>query len=423
MYLSGSKWNMRKKRRHSNPWRVLLLILLIAAFVYLERFVVPTLPPPFIPTPTPTRSPATFILEAESLFEAGKLSQAEEAYQQAIEANPLEEQYFIDLARIQVFSGKYQAAEESASNAVLINPNSALANGILGWVLDFLAVDAEDAETRLGLLGEALIKVEAALVSDPGNALLQAFYAEVLIDNDIASYEQALAAAERAVQLDPNLMESHRALGYVWESTGNYAQAIDAYRAALRINSNIPVLHVAVGNMHQALNDIDSALESYLRAVALDPTNPDPLSLIAQAEARRGNYGKASQYAADALDKDLSNPRLHGNLGRMYYNNDEFDLAIQELRLAIQGGMTAEGDVVLGLPLDPGDERVTEFYYLFGLGLAKNNQCELAGQIFETLLRVVPENEVVVFNAQEGLAICGQFEATPTPEITETPTP
>ena len=34
MYLSGSKWNTRKKRRRIHPLRVGLLVLLVAAAVY-----------------------------------------------------------------------------------------------------------------------------------------------------------------------------------------------------------------------------------------------------------------------------------------------------------------------------------------------------------------------------------------------------
>jgi tetratricopeptide (TPR) repeat protein len=418
MYLSGSKWNLRKKRRRNNPWRILLLLLLIAAALYIERFVVPTIPTPFVPTPTPTRSPASFLLEAETFFQAGKLNQAEDSYLKAIEVNPLEANYFVNLARVQIFAGKYEEAEESASNAMLLEPNSALANAVYGWVLDFKAIDAPDPETRAELLSQAYEKVAEAKEIDPNSALVLAFYAEVLIDYDISQYEAAIEAAQSAVGIDPNLMEAQRALGYVWESTGNYERAIDSYEAALRIHSNLPILHIAIGNMYQALGETDLAVDSYLRAVALDPTNPDPLNRIALAEARVGNYGIASQYAADAVDKDPGNPRLHGNLGRMYYRNGENESAIDELRLAVQGGLTDDGVVVQGLPLDdPNDDRVVEFYYTYGLALAKGGQCDLANQIFQLLLNIKPDDELVIANAQEGLVICGVIEPTATPEV------
>lgn len=415
MYLSGSNWNMRKKRRRSNPWRVLFLLLLIAGAVYFERVIVPTIPPPFIPTPTPTRSPASFVLEAESFYQAGKLTQAADSYRKAIEVDPLEPEFFINLARIQVLSGDYVGAEESASNAALIEQDSALAVAVYGWVLDFRAFEESDPEQRQTLLIEALQKLESAVEMDPNSALIQAFYAEVLVDYDIQRYEEALDAAELAVQLDPNLMETHRALGYVWESTGTYDRALNSYQSALRIQSNLPMLYISIGNMYQALDDVDSAVDSYLRAVALDPTNSDPLNRIALAKARVGKYGEASQYAADAVEKDPTNPRLHGNLGRMYYKNNENDKAIAELRLAIQGGLTEDGIVVTGLPISD-DVRVIEYYYTYGLALAIDGQCDLAGQIFEQLLRLRPDDELVVANAEEGLIICGEIEPTPETE-------
>lgn len=416
MYLSGSKWNMRKKRRRTNPWRVFFLLALIAGLVYVERIIVPTIPPPFVATPTPTQSPASFVMQAESFYQAGKLAQAEEAYKKAIEIDPLNANYFIDLARILVFQSKYQQAEESASNALLLQSNSALANAVYGWVLDFRASEAENRADRSAIIEEAFRRVEKGLALDPNSALVQAYYAEVLMDYDIGRYEDAIGAAQTAVQLDPNLMEGQRALGYIWESTGNYERAIDAYEAALRINSNLPLLHIALGNMYQAVGEVNMAVDSYLRAVALDPTNPDPLNRIALAQARVGNFGIASQYAADAVDKDPANPRLHGNLGRMYYRNGEIEKAIASLRLAVQGGVTDNGVVVTGLPLDdPNDARVLEFYYTYALALAKGGQCDLAIQIFELLLTVKPDDQFVLANAQEGLIICGKITPTATP--------
>jgi len=107
MYLSGSKWNTRKKRRRANPWRVLLLVALVGGAIYVERTIVPGVPPLFIPTATPTRSPASYVLEAESLFQSGKLEQAEATYREAIAVAPEDEIIYSDLARLQVLAGDY----------------------------------------------------------------------------------------------------------------------------------------------------------------------------------------------------------------------------------------------------------------------------------------------------------------------------
>ena len=405
MYLSGSKWNTKKKRRRSRPFLVLTLVLLIAGLVYIERVIVPTVPPLFVITPTPTRSPASFVLEAESLFQSGKLIQAERAYEEAINIDPDGSEYYTELARIQVFRGEYEQAVTNASNAVLLDPNSAKAKGVLGWAQDFR-----------GELVDALGNVERGLELDPDSALIRAYHAEVLIDYDIGSFEQAVEEAEAAVQLDPNLMEAHRALGYVWEMTGNYDLAYDSYQTALRIHPNLSTLHVAVGNMYFNQGDSGKAIDSYLQASVLAPMDVTPLRLITQAYARVGEFGKASQYAVNAVEIDPSNPRLHGDLGRMYYKNEDYEGAIRELSLVVRGGRADSGEQVDPLPLDPADQLVVEFYYTYGLSLAKADQCSQAVPISEVLIRGVPDNEFAIVNAQEILVICGELEPTPTPE-------
>ncbi len=423
MYLRGSKWDLRKKRGRSRPWRILLLLILIVGLVYIWQIYIPTVPPLFIPTLTPTRSPASFVLEAESLFQAGKLSQAEESYLQAIAVNPRETAYHIELARIRVFEGNYSDAETAARDALVIDPNSALAHAVLAWSVDFQAGQEQDPAKKSELLATAMEEIELAVKINPNSALVHAYYAEILIDNNITDYGQALEEAQRALELDPNLLEAYRALGYVWELTGNRQQALEAYQAAMLINPNLPRLHIDIGNMQRVLGDTEGARDSYLNAVALAPTSTEPLSLLVQLYAGIGEFGRASQYAKNAVDLEPTNARLHGNLGRMYYHNNSLEEAIVQLELAIRGGPTDEGVWVEGLPLNPTDERVIEFYYTYGLSLAKLGRCEEAVPIFEAILRGVPENEIAVYNAQEGLILCGQLERTPTPESEETPTP
>ncbi|MFN2152360.1 MAG: hypothetical protein ACK2T5_12230, partial [Anaerolineales bacterium] len=106
--------------------------------------------------------------------------------------------------------------------------------------------------------------------------------------------------------------------------------------------------------------------------------------------------------------------------------NGKPDEAIDQLSLAIQGGITEDGEVIEGLPLDY-DLRIIEYYSTYGLTLARANRCGQAIPIFQTMLSVVPNNEVAVFNAEAGLEICQQnLEAGQLPsevEVTETPEP
>ena len=75
MYLRGGKLNMKKRtRRPSNPLWIAFLVAAIGALIYFNQVVVPEMPSPFIPTPTPTRSQESLINEAAAYLAEGKLS-------------------------------------------------------------------------------------------------------------------------------------------------------------------------------------------------------------------------------------------------------------------------------------------------------------------------------------------------------------
>jgi tetratricopeptide (TPR) repeat protein len=374
-------------------------LILIGGVLYLNQVVVPTIPTPFIPTPTPTRSPESFITEAEALYKAGKLHQSIQAYQQAILADPSNPLLYVDLARVQVFAGEYEAALTSAENALMLNPDLGMAHAVRAWALDFLG-DYLEAEAA----------IKRALELDPNNPIIHAYYAEILVD--LGSYVQAGEESRLALSLGPNLLESHRARGYVLWFTGNWEEAIQEYKTALAIN-----VHMALGYNYRALNEFDQAVIAFLDATALNPEDPTPYTEISRTYATIGEFGKAVQFAQQALKYQPTNPRLHGNLGVMYYKNNQLPEAIRHLALAVRGGTTEEGEVVEGLPLDYG--RVAEFYFTYGLALAKSNRCGDALPIFQALLAGVPDDEIARYNAEEGLSLC-EAQVTPGSATNET---
>ena len=128
------------------------------------------------------------------------------------------------------------------------------------------------------------------------------------------------------------------------------------------------------------------------------------LTELSRAFFADGRYPQAAQYAEEAIKVRPEDATLHGNLGVIYYKMTDYAAAIPELALAVRGGVTAEGVTVEGIPLDYG--RVEEYYWFYGFALARYNRCSEAVPIFQALLTGVPNDEIAVYNATEGLAVC-----------------
>lgn len=418
MYLRGNKWTMaRRPQRRASIWRIAVLLGLIGAALYVNRVVVPATPPLLIPTPTPTQSPESYINLAQELYAAGKLSQAIDAYEQAIATDPTNPSNYIELARLQVFTGQYDQAIENTQNALLKNPNNPLAHAVMGWALGFQEK-----------YSEAELEIKKALALDPNNALAHAYYAEILINqNDYNLFDKAIAESQTARDLDPSLLESHRARGIVLLNTQNVEQAVEEFQAALNINKNIADLHLNLGLAYRLLQKYDLAQEVLLAAYALNPTDTIALTELSRAFFADGRYAQAAQYAEEAVKVEPTDPRLHGNLGIMYYKSEEYDKAINSFVMAVRGGTTPDGEVIEGLPLEYG--RVEEYYWYYGFALARRSRCTEAIPVFQALLTGVPDDEIAVYNATEGLALCQEQLGTPAPTATPegtaevTPTP
>jgi tetratricopeptide (TPR) repeat protein len=421
MYLSGSKWSMNRKRKRGNPWRLIILVALVGAALYVNQVVVPATPPLFVPTPTPTRSPDSFLADARQLSGEGKYDLAVQSYTQAIQSDPKNINTYIELARLQVLYNQYDSAIENVENAILLNDNNSLAHAVHGWAL------GRKSDYQLGL-----VELDRAISIDPGNALAYAYLAEVLAQQqtegkgDLTTIDKATEASRKALDLNPNLMESHRARGLVLEVTGNYTDAIGEFEQAVAMNGNLADLHLALGRNYKANDIYDKAVDQFARAIALKPDDPQPYVETALTYLKIGEYGKAAQYAQQAVQQKPDDPLLYGYLGTIFYRQDNYRDAVDPLRLATRGGLSDTGAQVQGLPLDTTSMYM---YARYGIALAHLAQCNEALQISQALTQAFPDDETNLINAQEMVNVCqeqanapaatptveGDAEATPAP--------
>src|SRR5512144_266898 len=172
MYLPrSSKWSMTRRRKRPNLFSWILFALVILFGYYFSQIYLPSQPNPFDPTPTVTRPPEALATEADELFKQGKLFQAIDAYQAAINASPQNPSLYVAIARIQVWAGQYQEAQANAENAILLDPENSMAHAVRAWALDFQGGD----ENR----SKAMDSIQKALQLDPNNALAHAYNVEI----------------------------------------------------------------------------------------------------------------------------------------------------------------------------------------------------------------------------------------------------
>jgi tetratricopeptide (TPR) repeat protein len=431
MYLQGRSLRLRKQGRRSSPFRVAVLVVLIAAglvVLALERQ--GTVQPLFQATAVPTRVPQSFADEAEAHFAAGNLKAAAVAYTQAVAGDPENLDYWVSLARIQIYGGQYEAALESAQKALLIDSNNAKSKAIYAWALDWNVVYG----CRCTSLTEAESAAQLAIALDTNYAPAHAYYSEIL--NDAGKWSQGYTEAEVALRLDPNSLDAHRAMGYARESVGDYPGAIEAYKNALKINPNLIIIYLRIGLNYRALDppDYQNAIFYFSKANAIDPQNIEPYLYLSRTHYQNDELGTAIQYLEQALALDPANPDIHGRLGLILFKRRNYEGAEPELRLAVEGGVVDlagnplydyNGQPLLdvnGEPLEIVEENTLtvpklplsgpislEYYYTYGNLLAFLQKCDPqrgAPKYLNDALLYAPDDPTVLGSFNESMAIC-----------------
>lgn len=413
-------------------YRMFFFTVLILGGMWLIRSVqAGDVKPLFLPTTTPTRFAESYTLEGDALFTAGKLEDsvapdgriipgAITAYEEATKVDPGNAEIWAQLSRVQTYSTALLVNQEeilsrldeaivSAEKAVEVNPDSSYAHAVLAFALDWKASYVPDARERQDLLTKSEQAAVRAQQLDNTNTLAQAFYAEVLVDQQ--KWTQAQQVIDQALAQDPSLMDVHRVHAYVLESLGEYALAIEAYDRAILIAPNLTFLYLRAGAGYRRLafespNEevqtqlFEKSLEYFARAASINEQlgveDPVPYLSIAKTYSQMGQFFIAIRNVQKAIEFQPSKAEFYGELGVLYHKNRNYETGILALGCAINGcsgtascdgrGGCGPNDVeaeVVGLPLNS----ATVYYYdvfaseLAALSTPRNDKCPEALRI------------------------------------------
>ena len=148
-----------------------------------------------------------------------------------------------------------------------------------------------------------------AIAADPGFALacarlsyLQSYLHWYGVDNSTAVIDDARAAAEQALALQPDLPEAHLAMGYVhYWGHRDYAAALREFAIAQASLPNDAEVVAAIGYVHRRQGIADRGVPEIQQAMVLDPRNSLLPREVANSYTALRRYAEADAAYARSL--------------------------------------------------------------------------------------------------------------------------
>ena len=153
------------------------------------------------------------------------------------------------------------------------------------------------------------------------------------------AYKTAKAAAEKSLELDPDLSEAHNANGakYLF-CDRNYKEAEAEYRRAIRLNPNFPDPHDLLSYCLAAQGKLKEALDEAKKAAELDPLSLVIASDLGWVYYIQRDYKNAQIEIQKAINLDNNFPQAHNYMISLLLAQKNYVGAVEEAKKAAAAG-------------------------------------------------------------------------------------
>lgn len=262
----------------------------------------------------------TFLMNLKTALEyhlAGRLSEAEELYQEILgtEPNNPDALYFLGvLARQQ---GKQDLAADFILRAISVSPSNPMYPTVLGNIFkDSGRFDEAAGYYRQGL---AINPGYMEALFNLGNVLQQQYrlaeaidcysrvlkinprYAEAHNDLGVAlmaqfRWDEAVASFNQALQYKPGYAEAFNNLGVAFKNTGRMEESEACYRQALALKPDYAQALLNLGTIYFIKKDFSRAMTWYQASLAVDPNQVEAHQNIALILFDTGRLDEAQRH-------------------------------------------------------------------------------------------------------------------------------
>jgi tetratricopeptide (TPR) repeat protein len=221
------------------------------------------------------------------------------------------------------WAGQYDEAIKTALQAVDNDPVSAEAHAITAEIY----MDKNN-------WARALDEIETAVKLNPDSAVVQRNLGYVL-DNQ-GRHKEALAAFVRAAVIAPKLGLIYTTAGNGYLALGDYDNAIIQYEKTVEATPDSPVGYDALGHASALAGDPDRGLSMLKKAIEIDPEYGPAYAHLGRLYYTQLNYESAIENFLKAFDLGVNNEEYFYELGLAYAYLDDCPSAVKWLEKALE---------------------------------------------------------------------------------------
>ncbi len=151
------------------------------------------------------------------------------------------------------------------------------------------------------------------------------------------AYQAALAAAERALELSPEMPEA--LVAKAWSMLAldrDWAQATRLFERALQLNSSYAFGYAGYGHLLLSRGRVDEAVSAMEQGYLLDPLSSSMSANYAMACYYARRYDETIQVARKTLEMDSANNTARALLGGAYLAQRRFADALQQFEAGVE---------------------------------------------------------------------------------------
>jgi len=189
-----------------------------------------------------------------------------------------------------------------------------------------------------GELPEAIELQQRAVNEHPTWGLMHRNLASVLTQN--RNYKEAAVSFEKALELDPNDVESHYNLGLILSETqpdpANLQKALDHFVRAIQLQPRFAEAHFSIGNVLYRAGKVDDAIVYFRNAVACDPRHARACNNLASLLGTKGEKEEPIKLYQQAINIDPNYIEAYRNLAEALLRNGNAPDATNVWRAALQ---------------------------------------------------------------------------------------